>query len=161
MRSLQRGTAALLVAVMMANVGLGAVDSKKAEYVGGTISAISEQAEGLLDTTTETQLVFTPERGKGPSLMIPYAAISSLEYGQKAGRRVGVAILVSPLALFSKKRKHFFTVGFKDKDGKDQAVVLELGKDIVRTTLTIVETRSGKKIDYQDDEARKAGRGGN
>lgn len=161
MKSLQRATAAALVAVMLATTTLGAVDSKKAEYVGGTISAISEQAEGLLDTATETQLVFTPERGKGPSLMIPYTAISSLEYGQKAGRRVGVAILVSPLALFSKKRKHFFTIGFKDKDGKDQAVVLELGKDIVRTTLTIVETRSGKKIDYQDDEARKAGRGGN
>jgi hypothetical protein len=129
--------------------------------VGGTISAITEQAEGLLDTATEAQIVFTPERGKGPSLMIPYTAISSLEYGQKAGRRVGVAILVSPLALFSKKRKHFLTIGFKDKDGKDQAVVLELGKDIVRTTLTIVETRSGKKIEYQDEEARKAGRGGN
>lgn len=156
-----RATAAVLAAVMLATAALGAVDSKKAEYVGGTISAISEQAEGLLDTATEAQLVFTPERGKGPSLMIPYTAISSLEYGQKAGRRVGVAILVNPLALFSKKRKHFFTIGFKDKDGKDQAVVLELGKDIVRTTLTIVETRSGKKVDYQDDEARKAGRGGN
>ena len=160
MKTSTRGIAALLAAVLVAGATVGAVDSKKAEYVGGTISAISEQAEGLLDTTTETQLVFTPERGKGPSLMVPYAAITSLEYGQKAGRRVGVAILVSPLALFSKKRKHFFTVGFKDKDGKDQAVVLELGKDIVRTTLTIVETRSGKKIDYQDDEARKAGRGG-
>lgn len=161
MQTYKRGTAALLVGVMLATVALGAVDSKKAEYVGGTITAIAERAEGLLDTTTESQLVFTPERGKGPSLMVPYAAITSLEYGQKAGRRVGVAILVSPLALFSKKRKHFFTVGFKDQDGKDQAVVLELGKDIVRTTLTIVETRSGKKIDYQDDEARKAGRGGN
>jgi len=161
MTSHHRRIAAVLVAVVVANTTLGAVDSKKAEYVGGTISAITEQAEGLLDTTTEAQIVFTPERGKGPSLMIPYTAISSLEYGQKAGRRVGVAILVSPLALFSKKRKHFFTIGFKDKDGKDQAVVLELGKDIVRTTLTIVETRSGKKIEYQDEEARKAGRGGN
>jgi len=39
--------------------------------------------------------------------------------------------------------------------------VLELGKDIIRTTLTIVQTRSGKEITYQDEEARKAGRGGN
>ncbi|MFM8532143.1 MAG: hypothetical protein ACKOEC_00875 [Acidimicrobiia bacterium] len=68
---------------------------------------------------------------------------------------------MSPVALFSKKRKHFLTVSFTDAAGKDQAAVLELGKDIVRTTLTIVETRSGKKIEYQDEEARKAGRGGN
>jgi hypothetical protein len=36
--------------------------------------------------------------------------------------------------------------------------VIELGKDIVRATLPIVETRSGKKLEYQDEEARKAGR---
>lgn len=156
-----RATAALLLAVMMAGATVRAVDSKKAEYVGGTVAAIQEKAEGNLDTTTEAQLVFTPERGKGPSLMIPYASITGLEYGQKAGRRVGAAILVNPLLLFSKKRKHFFTIGFKDKDDKEQAIVLELGKDIVRTTLTIIETRSGQKIEYQDDEARKAGRGGN
>jgi hypothetical protein len=34
-----------------------------------------------------------------------------------------------------------------------------LGKDIVRTTIAIVETRSGKKVTYQDDEARKSGVG--
>jgi hypothetical protein len=66
----------------------------------------------------------------------------------------------SPLALFSKKRNHYLTVGFKDAAGKDQAAVFELGKDIVRTTLAIIQTRSGKQIEYQDDEARKSGLGG-
>jgi hypothetical protein len=33
---------------------------------------------------------------------------------------------------------------------------LELGKDIIRTALPIVETRSGKKVTYQDDEAPKS-----
>ena len=41
---------------------------------------------------------------------------------------------------------------------KDQVALIELGKDIVRATLPIVETRSGKKIEYQDEEARKSGR---
>jgi len=41
----------------------------------------------------------------------------------------------------------------------DQVAVFELGKDIVRTTLPIIETRSGKKIEYQDEEARKCGKG--
>ena len=60
------------------------------------------------------------------------------------------------VALLSKKRKHSLTVGFKDQAGKDQVAVLELGKDVVRTTLAIVQTRSGKQIEYQDDEARKS-----
>lgn len=100
---------------------------------------------------------FHDEDGK---FEIPYAAIESLEYGQKAGRRVGIAITMSPLALFSKKRNHYLTISFKDAAGKDQAAVLELGKDIVRTTLTVVQARSGKDVEYQDDEARKSGMGG-
>jgi hypothetical protein len=42
---------------------------------------------------------------------------------------------------------------------KDQVVVLELGKDIVRTTIPIIETRSGKKVEYQDEESRKSAKG--
>jgi IS4 transposase len=63
------------------------------------------------------------------------------------------------VTLFSKKRKHYLTIGYKDAEGFDQVAVIELGKDLVRTTLAVVETRSGKKIEFQDDEARKAGRG--
>lgn len=138
-------------------VAVSAVGGNKAAYVGGTITTVKEKAEGPIDTRDETTLTFSSKDG---SLTIPYSAIESLEYGQKAGRRIGVAIMVSPLALFSKKRNHFLTISFKDANGKEQAAVFELGKDIVRTALTVIETRSGKKIEYQDDEARKSGLGG-
>jgi hypothetical protein len=157
---IRKFTAAVLV-LAFAGTSVNAVGGRKAQYVGGTINSIEEKAEGDLDTRNEEALVFTPERRGSTPLSIPYSAITGLEYGQKAGRRVAVAVLVSPLALFSKKRKHFLTLNYTDPAGKEQAVVLELGKDIIRTTLTIVETRSGKEIEYQDEEARKAGRGGN
>jgi hypothetical protein len=90
----------------------------------------------------------------GKNFFIPYAKVLDLEYGQKAGRRVGAAaattVLLGPiglLTLFSKERKHYLTIGFKGEDGKDQVAVIELGKDIVRSTIPIVETRSGKKVE--------------
>lgn len=147
-----------------------ALDSKGAAYFGGTVStfvAAKEPVEGILDTGSDDALRFkaSDKPYAGESLAIPYESIIDLEYGQKAGRRVGAAvgtaILLGPLGLltlFSKKRKHYLTVGFKDAQGKDQVAVMELGKDIVRSTLAIVETRSGKKIEYQDDEARKSGK---
>ncbi|HEX8028861.1 MAG TPA: hypothetical protein VF491_10390 [Vicinamibacterales bacterium] len=58
------------------------------------------------------------------------------------------------------ERRHYLTINFKNQSGKEHAVVFELGKDIVRTTLAILEARTGKKIQYQDDEARKSGKGG-
>jgi hypothetical protein len=149
-------TSALLVCLM--SVTALAVDANKAAYIGGTITGIKEKSEGTLDTTNESTLIFTVK--KQPAVTIPYTSITELEYGQKAGRRVGVAIMVSPLALFSKKRNHYLTISYTDQSGKDQAVVFELGKDIVRTALKVVETRSGKDIQYQDAEARKSMGGG-
>jgi hypothetical protein len=160
-------TAVLITSLVAPSVAL-AIDSKGAAYFGGTVKAFGgakDPIEGRLDTQNEQTLVFTATDKPyiGEKVSIPYADVIDLEYGQKAGRRVGAAaattILLGPiglLTLFSKKRKHFLTVGFKGDDGKDQVAVIELGKDIVRTTLPIVETRTGKKITYQDDEAKKS-----
>jgi hypothetical protein len=155
----RRFVAAAIVLSLIAP--LAAVGSRKVEYVGGTIAGLSESTEGNLDTTHPDHLRFQPQKKGQPAVEVPYASVTSLEYGQKAGRRVAVGILITPWALFSKKRKHFLTVSFNDRDGREQAMVLELGKDIIRTTLTVVETRSGHAIEYQDEEARKHGRGGN
>lgn len=157
----------VIVSMLGPSVAFASVDSKGAAYFGGTagFKDAKNPVEGVLDTKNDDALIFsaTDKHFKGQTLSIPYKDVIDLEYGQKAGRRVGAAvgttILLGPLGLltlFSKKRNHYLTVGFKDAEGKDQVAVLELGKDIVRTTIPIVETRSGKKVVYQDDEARKS-----
>lgn len=130
--------------------GLG---SNKAMYIGGTVSTLTEKTEGKIDTTDATAFIFDSKSAK---LSIPYERVSSVEYGQKAGRRVGMAVAISPVLLFSKKRKHYVTIEFTDEANKSHAAVFELGKDIVHTTLAVLEAKSGKKIEYQDDEARKS-----
>lgn len=132
------------------------VDGHKAVYVGGTVNALKEGMEGTISTKDVKQLVF---QNKKDQLAVPYDRIDSLEYGQKAGRRVGLAIAITPLALLSKKRRHYLTVNFNDADDKQQAAVFELGKDIVRVTLSSLEARTGRKIEYQDEEARNSSKG--
>lgn len=170
MKTLYRIAAAMLVAIMLTDSTLLALDSKDAAYFGGTITVFGnpkEAVEGKLDTSDEKTLLFAAygKEFAGKTFSISYAKISDLEYGQKAGRRVGAAaattVLLGPLGLitlFSKKRKHYLTIGFRDDADKDQVAVLELGKDMVRTTLAIIQTRSGKQIEYQDDEAKKSGK---
>lgn len=126
-------------------------------YVGGTENQIKEGVEGRSSEKDEKNFLFSY---KGGSLLIPYDQVNDLEYGQKAGRRLGLAIALSPLALLSKKRKHFLTVGWKDEQDKQHAAVFELGKEIVRTTIVTLEARTGRKVEYEDDEARKSGLGG-
>jgi hypothetical protein len=151
MSRLVAATLLLAVAVTPAAVAL---DKEKAMYVGGTAS-VAPKSEGILATNDDTKLVFIAEKGGG-MVEIPWKRIDEAEYGQKVGRRVKTAILLTPLALFSKARKHYLTISYKDKNNEMQSAVFELGKELVRTTLTVVETRSGRKITYQDEEASKS-----
>ena len=129
-----------------------AVRGDEAMYVGGTITSIPDKTEGRLDLTSDTEAKFNSKKG---SFTVAYSRVTSLEYGQKAGRRVGVALAVNPLFLFSKKRRHYLTIGFTDENGKQQGAVLEIAKGKVRPALNTFETRSGKKVEYESEEAKK------
>lgn len=142
----------LALVVFQSSIAVGAVRGDDVKYIGGTLTNIPEETEGHLDVTNEKSLKFTCKKG---SIEIPYESITSLEFGQKAGRRLGVALVAGPLALLSKKRRHFLTIGYKDDNDKGQGVVLELAKDLPRTVITVLESRSGVKCDYESEEARK------
>jgi hypothetical protein len=154
MRKLAFSMVGVLFANAISPALLGGIPSNKAVYRGGTIAALAANTEGAVATTNENYFAFTYHKGR---LTVPYDRVNSLEYGQKAGRRLGLAIAVSPVLLLSKKRRHYLTVNFLDDEGKQQAIVLELGKAIVRTTLASLQARTGKKLEFQDDEARRAG----
>jgi hypothetical protein len=149
-----------ILLAMCAQLAFAGLGSDKTKYIGGTVSALKEGAEGKSSAKDEKVFVFTTDNdGKEGKVEIPYDKVDSLEYGQKAGRRVGVAFVVNPIFIFSKKRRHFLTLGYTDADGKQQAAVFEMGKDVIRVNLATLEARTGKKIEYQDEEARKSGRG--
>ncbi len=92
-------------------------------------------------------------------LEIPYASINLLEYGQKVDRRLVESIVISPLLLLAKRRKHFLTLGFTGADGRQEALVFQVHKGAVRAVLAGLEARTGRRVEYQDAEARKAGKG--
>jgi hypothetical protein len=125
------------------------------EYVGGTL-ALPVNASGRLDATGDARLAL---RLKQTTLEIPYDRVNLLEYGQKVSREYVAAVLISPMFLLAKKRKHFLTLGYTDEQGRQQAIVLRVEKNHVRSVLASLEARTGRKVTYQDEEARKAGKG--
>ncbi len=151
---MMRKTAAvlLLLAFFCLPLAEASVGSGEAMYVGGTIAGLPEATMGKLDTNSEKVLVFDSPKGR---FEIAYENVTSLEYGQKAGRRLGVALTLTIWALLSKKRKHFLTIGFTDANDKPQGVVLEIPKGTAKSFITILEVRSGKKVEYESEEAKK------
>jgi hypothetical protein len=128
----------------------------RAQYVGGTVALLPSKSEGNINLTDEEVLFFRSKKG---SVRIPYDKINTIEYGQRVSRRFAEAILISPILLLAKRRKHFLTVGYTDEAGRQQALVFQVDKSAVRSVLVSLEARTGRKIEFQDQEARKAGKG--
>lgn len=152
-------TIALAVSLAIAAPSFAGVSADKTVYLGGTLEARAG-AEGTLDLSRPDCAIYRVGK-KSPEMRIPYKGVTSLEYGQKAGRRIGAAvattILVTPLGLLmlmSKKRKHIVTIGWT-ADGKNEAAVFELGKGAIRPALAALEARTGQKIEYESEDARK------
>jgi hypothetical protein len=128
----------------------------KANLVGGTVAAMSGKPDVRIDLTGDRALLL---RSKSTALEIPFEKIQLVEYGQRASRRYAEALVISPILLLSKSRKHFVTVGYTDEKGDQQALVFRVDKDDIRSVLVGLEAKTGRKIEYQDDEARRTGRG--
>lgn len=143
----------LLVFAISATAGHS---GSRAEYIGGTRPDIPADSSGDIDVADSTYFVFL---AKHTQVKVPYERINLLEYGQKVDRRYLAAVVISPLFMLAKKRQHFLTVGFQDDDGHQQAMVFRVDKNDVRLTLVALEARTGQQVQYQDDEARMAGKG--
>jgi hypothetical protein len=131
-------------------------NGSQAQYVGGTISEIPAGCGGRVQAVDDEYFVFS---SKNARWRVPYDKINLVEYGQKVDRRYLAAVLISPLFLFAKKTQHFLTIGYSDGENRQQAMVFKVSKQDIRTVLVILEARTGRKVEFQDDDARKSGKG--
>jgi hypothetical protein len=127
----------------------------RVEYVGGTVAELSRFSTGFIDVTGDRYFRFET---RSAIVEVPYDNINVVEYGQNVGPRYFLAFS-PPLFMMSKKRDHFLTVGYEDDRGRQQALVFRVGKGDIRALLACLEARTGRKVEYQDVEARKRGKG--
>lgn len=172
---MRRTISTILICSLLAGDVL-AVGRKKAVYVGGTIESFNKHkkaTQGELDLKNEKALIFNV---KGQAIEVAYDRITALEYQKTAHYRVGVvtgavgasavgiaavmgvvavgvslvvipvAFLVAPFAKKKNQKRHYLTVAYKDADGKPQALILELGKNIEREARAIISARSGIEV---------------
>ena len=143
---------AVSLLILAVCLSLGAAEpGARVDLVGGTIPV---KSSARLDLTGPDQIVF---HGK-PDLRIDYKKVDTLEYGQNVSRRYAAAILISPVLLLSKSRKHFVTLGYLDQENHQQAIVFRVQKGDIRSVLASLEARTGRRVEFQDDEARKSGK---
>jgi len=149
-----RACVLLLAGILMPLVAAAGGPGLKTQFIGGTLPGVQPKSTVWLNLTNPESLRFSSGEIE---LQIPYRKIGTLEYGQNVSRRYAEAVLLSPLFLLSKSRKHFVTIGYEDAEGRQQALVFRVDKGDIRTVMAGLEAHSGRRFTFQDDEARKAG----
>jgi hypothetical protein len=154
--SVLRSVLFLGIGFLLAIPAAGAGPGVKTLLIGGTPAGIAAKSTARLDFTSDGEMVFRCSTGE---IRVSYPKVNTLEYGQSVSRRYAAAFLISPIFLLSKARKHFVTLGYVDAEGKQQVLVFQVGKGDIRMVLAGLEARTGRRVEFQDDEARKAGGG--
>lgn len=115
-----------------------------------TFGGAEEGQEGHLAVSAE-RIRFLSKNGRAEYFSIPSKAVTDLFYSRVSGRRIKTAILVSPLLLFSKGKKHYMTISFNDGDGVAGAVEFRLDKSNYRGILHAVESVSGVPLEFDQE----------
>ena len=133
---------ALPVACLLAAIAKPVEAQTSVEYVGGTASQLSSGTQGSISLADERYLAFYSGKTQ---MRVAYDRVDLVEYGQQVDRRLALALVISPIFLFSKSRKHFLTIGYSGEDGKQQALVFRVDKSSIRSALAALEARTGLK----------------
>lgn len=96
---------------------------------------------------TTDQVLVTGDEGKfRDRVEFPYPSLKEAGYEYSSERRWGAAVLVSPLFLLSKGKKHWLTLVRNLPDGKTEETVFQLDKKNYAQILAAFERTSGKKV---------------
>jgi hypothetical protein len=78
---------------------------------------------------------------------IPYTSITQTIYERSSHSRVATAILFSPLALFVKRKHHWFTFSYTAPDSSAQTLLLRLDKKDEKRFRQVSPQRTGAKLE--------------
>ncbi|MGH9350918.1 MAG: hypothetical protein ACRD2G_01945 [Terriglobia bacterium] len=165
----------LICTFLIGSSALAAVRGHKSMYAAGTLTNLTKGQMGRLQTS-ESALVFSPD--KGTAVTIPYTAITGMDYGEHAGRRIGstIALGVTTLGvmalpmLLSKKKRHYLTVYFnndpkvateeRDRLAKDPKAVakgdvaaFEINKHDYADLISVLQAKTGVAV--QEEESKR------
>jgi hypothetical protein len=124
--NMKRATLALLALSSLLQAG---GNGSRVLYVGGTVAGVPTKSSGRIELDQPDSMTLVVHN---QSIEVGYQNINTLEYGMRVSRRYMEAVLISPVFLVAKRRTHFLTIGYSDAEGRQQAVVLQVGKDEIR-----------------------------
>ena len=136
----------LIAALSVVSCGLAtAATNREATYVVGNLEGVEAGTEGILSVDSG-QLVF---RAGKTTIEVPYKSLTVVELGPTLTHSVDVPLYrvwqLHKRLLAEKPTYQNLTLNFKDDDGNDQSMTLELLENAAVQTYDTVMIKSGRK----------------
>jgi transcriptional antiterminator Rof (Rho-off) len=135
-------------AVISATAGADVTTFKKSRV----IDAEGKEQKATLVLGENTATVHRKDHPEEVYSTFDYDNVTAMYYERAKSARIKTALLVSPVALFSKGKKHWLTVEYKRADGKGDAVILRLDKKEYRAILGELSSRC--PVELQREETK-------
>jgi hypothetical protein len=132
------------VSLLACSAAFGATRPETATYVDGNIASVSPNSGGTLDFSDESAINF---KTSSETVAVPYAGISKTELGvtKVHSHSVPMYKVWSLQKRFSENtRTQLLTLGFKNADGEDKTMTLELAQPAAKNVLATIRTRTAK-----------------
>ena len=139
-------TLALLFGLATAAVAADEAIFKKTKQVVQEGEKSKEKDVALVFSEDENVVIRHRKKEEEVYATIPYSAITGLTYERSTHARAKTAILISPMALFSKGKKHWLTIEYKVGD-KGDFVLLRLDKKEYQRLLATIEAQTGIDVE--------------
>jgi len=128
----------------------------KVEYIGGTASQIPVGASGAITVSDSHYFAFYSRKS---NVRVAYDKVNLLEYGPDGRPKAGSGDHHFACISAGEEAKAFSHRRLYRRRRQAAGAGVPVDKNDIRATLASLEARTGQRVTYQDEEARKAGRG--
>jgi hypothetical protein len=126
-----------------------------AEYFTATPAGQKKAEAGVKGT-----LVFDPNSKKveflnpkgAPAFSINYHAIHAMQYETSGHPRYVAAVLISPVFLLTRSKKHYLTIEYNDQSGEARSVIVRLNKKNAREAVATASAQTSKSVEQIDEK---------
>ena len=129
----------------------GAAEFKDVEYIFKPPGQEKGKAvKGVLAFDSGAKAIRFNSKG-GAQFDIPYTRVSGLLYERTSKPRYGLGLLVAWPLLFTKSKKHYLTIQYKQPDGQGQFAILHLDKGHFQEILATAEAQTRLKVERTEE----------
>jgi hypothetical protein len=139
----------VLTAELSASEQFGKVEYLPAKVEGHKHGSDPIKGHVIFDKDKKT-VEFQNKKGQ-QIVSVPYDKIKSMLYEKTSRPRYAEAIIISPLFLLSKSKKHFLTFQYTDEKGDGKFMMLHMDKSNATDIVSTAEADTGQKVTREEE----------